>query len=573
MLFAKKNDSMADESRRLAPASSESDGLILKSYETITTRRNCNDHVKNKYAFSGEGLEVVSDIIPYHFARSKIKKIVLVGVATFLLTFVGVVFYNTENVGNVLERKVTSSTDMRDLQSRETELPVMVGNSIQVILSDDMLLGGFKLNTENDESPFKGHPLKCDDFSERIFDTDYTTWNVIKSEEDLNRGMNIHGSLSMSYGPMKEASAAESYIANTVSTENRVIVEYTSRRSMYVRGCKEDSIKPSNKVNKLIEKNKISKIYDRFGSKYVDQIMYGQQLSIKYAVTSESTLDATEIGNEVSRRIGSGSFKGEFAERFDSTKMKPEEVYHLSIDVALIGSNVPVPSTNDFEEIDAFLVEVNNDGREKSRLYDENKDNADLNILTPIRFTLEETSNHIDALDANEAVTIGEKVRELSNTWQTVLFFNARLAQVDDNLDKLFHDGRDRNIYHTWLEKEKEVKVVLDKKLVECLDYRKLDVAMLIGTDVPEQISYKEIKSFDGLLGNGFVQSPIVLNEVTYDVYWVGYVLDGEPFYKGTVGCYYDYFIIAGPNTIEELSSHLSAGMCKARYDNENAIY
>jgi len=301
--------------------------------------------------------------------------------------------------------------------------------------------------------------------------------------------------------------------------------------------------------------------------------MYGQQLSIKYAVTSESTLDATEISIELASRIGSGSFKGEFAERFDSTKMKPEEVYHLSIEVALIGSNVLVPSTNDFEEIDAFWSEVNNDGREKSRLYAENKDNADLNILTPIRFTLGETSNHIDALDANEAVTIVEKVRELSKTRQAVLFTNARLAQVDDNLDK-FYDGRDRNIYHRWLEKEKEVKVVLDKKLAECLDYRKLDVAMLIGTDVPEQISYKEMLIFDDFLGDGYVPEPIVLNEVTYPgMYWEGYVLDGEPFYKGTVRCANDDFLIAGPNTIEELSSHLSAGMCKARYDNENAIY
>jgi len=554
-LFAKWDEFMVHESQGLVRDSPGSDEECYNSYES-TTSRDRYQHEKKKPSISGDDLDNVEDVSHSDVPAPNIKTYIFIGAFFFLFSFSSIAFYNSGDV-------VGSVRNISIIEAAQQELPVMVGQEMFGLITSNHLLSGFKIDTQESEGPFKARVFDCD-VVHKPFAQDVTHYQIVTSKESLAETMSISGDLSVSYGPMS-GNGAGSFLNSVMSSKHRVVVEYYSRRSAYVEECRSGLFNTTAVVDDYLNNGKTDEIYDKLGTKYIEQILFGQQISVRYEVTSESELNTQEISAQLGGKIGVGALAVSFQGKFDSTKTAKKDLYNLSIKVRIIGSTVPVPPGNSFEQVNKFITEVNEDYQRILDLIRKNgiDGNEVVDQLTAISFTLGDTSKHIPTLDVNEAATLSAKIKDLSKTWQDVLFTQARLSQEDTRLDQKFPSGRDRNnIYFKWVQGKESVERNLNDKLQECITFRSNNVRDTIAKPVPTSISQRDVEIIDGLIGKGYIEAPVTLDEVVFPgMYWEGYVLSNNAFYLGNVFCD-DGTPIDGPKSPKQLASSLDEDTC-----------
>lgn len=449
-------------------------------------------------------------------------------------------------------------------------LPVAAGQYFEATVSDLDLFKGYKINTQDNEPTFKSKVFSGS-IAVRPNGQQFVKASVIRKMEDFNELMQVSGELSVSYGPLIEGKGNGKYVDEHVSSLNKVVVMYVSRRAAYSLITSE--VKPSDEVEDFIKNGDTSKIYDKFGTLFVDEIQYGGYLSVLYTVQSEKSVDIELIEAELVASIGVGPLKGEIKAKFDKLDGQKKSEYTMKIRVKAIGiQDLDVPLNPTFEEVSNIIKEYNGKyNKLVSELdFQDINDIRDLPIskqMVPVALGFDHTSNYIHELNAAEAAYMMTQMRNLSNALTRTLFYKAKLS-VERKQMELKSKGQPvfrRRVLNKWLISKKSADDRLDGQIEECLDFRgeKVEDIFTQKLRAPEDLSTLEQDKIHALLGEGFV-FPLVLKGKTFqDMYYEGYTMfenDVEvPFYFGSVSCDDDGSVIAGPDELDDLNINSNA--------------
>jgi len=456
--------------------------------------------------------------------------------------------------------------ETRVLMSGKCVIPIMVGGTIYAQITENNLLDGFKLNAH--QHPFTAKVFTACDAERKNFASTKSISKTISSAEDIEETTLIAGELSVSYGPLVEGSGSGKFLTSTLSTKHRVSIEYSTRRTAYVYEC--DSRVPLEGVADV--KNKIRDqdyggVYDRYGTKFIDQIVFGMQLSATYTIISNSVLNKQEIEAALGGKIGVGPLTVEFEAKFDHSKTNKDELYTLEVEAHSLGVDMAVAPNPSFDEMNEIIKNFNADYDKKIESLRKNgiDDNSVLNQLTAVGFTLGDTTNQLPTLDKLEAATLSNKMINLSNTWLDTLIESADLQLEDKRLDELYGSGIEKKeIYMKWYDEKMKAKNLIDQKITECNNYKQLGIEEIVNTVVPEKLNMIDRIVIDGLLGKGAILPPVTINGKEYEnMYWEGYIIDNEPFYEGVVKCYdHNRETVAGPTSPYKISATIKQNRC-----------
>ena len=181
-------------------------------------------------------------------------------------------------------------------------IPLSIGPDFISAYSDRNILQGFKSNIADGENPMKGAVFKGTIDTIR-FENSYSENFIIKNDNEFNKMMEIEGSLGISYGPIS-ASGAGSYLQARVLSKRQATLTYRARKAAYARQVDISTLKP---VDSELEKLSADDIADRYGTKFINSVIYGAQLDVIFTVTSVKDIDIKEIEAELKGKFGFGA--------------------------------------------------------------------------------------------------------------------------------------------------------------------------------------------------------------------------------------------------------------------------
>ena len=267
-------------------------------------------------------------------------------------------------------------------------VPLKLGIDYEATFSDQDLLRGDKLNVEDGENPFKNKVFRADTHPV-TFSTSYTESTVVTSSSEVKDSLEISGHLSVPYGPMISGEGAGRYFQDKVQSTNQVSIVYRTRRDAYAKQVLVESIVLSEEAQGLKDPSTIADLY---GTKFVDQVVYGAQLDVRYTVSSEQDIDTEEIEVELKGKIGVGPLSISFEAKFEKQTGSSESQYDLSIVAESSGVNVDIPSNPSFDQVNDIINKFNKRYDDmltalKDREQVDDHTNV-LNRLSPVGFTL-----------------------------------------------------------------------------------------------------------------------------------------------------------------------------------------
>lgn len=351
---------------------------------------------------------------------------------------------------------------------------------------------------------------------------------------------------------------------------------YTRRSLAYARAVKVDTITISEDAADL-DGDELADIY---GTKFVDQIIYGAQLDVVFTVTSTQEIDLQEIEAELKGRIGVGELSLDFEAKFE--RQEGEERAELEMSIVAFGSgvNFSVKSNPSFKEVNDIIDNFN---AEYEELIDElrERENIDeeenvLRQLSPIGFTLGSIADHERKLSRSTVAVLDRRMGELQETLYDTLFW---ISKLEKSLEAAYakYAMTPRSRLQNYVPFEREVLGyirALDGKLNECLAYRRLPLELLVGDsaeDVPEAF---QDDALYGLVGEGFIPSPLTIEGEAFEgIYYEGYTLprDGAyvPWLSGTAKRESDNMRVAVADVPQELAERITHALTDKARDGE----
>ena len=415
-------------------------------------------------------------------------------------------------------------------------VPLSLGPDFQSPFSETDILRGFKLNINEGESAIR--PKIFEGNVKPIpFKTEFGESAIIKSTKELTDMLEIEGSLSVSYGPMISGSGSGRYLDSKVNSKRSATILYRTRRVAYARSVDATTIRPADGVDlSRLRPDEISEVY---GTKFIDQMLYGAQLDVILTVTSTEDIDLREIEAELEGKIGVGPLSVGFSARFSQTEGSAESVGSISIQAQASGVNFNTPPNPTFNETNQLIRDFNN---RYSELIDQlgegdtidEEDNV-LNELSPVGFTVSSIADYTDKLDALDLAVLDSKMEDLRDVFFSALFWKSRLQAARDIQEEIFSDPRDREeIFQPYSNSVDLVLSRLDDKVDECLSFRRLPIGDLLGWNgkepTPVPVAYPDT-DFDrditrGLVGDLYIASPVTLLNTRFpDHHYIGFAL------------------------------------------------
>lgn len=126
----------------------------------------------------------------------------------------------------------------------------------------------------------------------------------------------ISGSLSISYGPLS-GSGSGSYLKDRVLSKYTATVVYTSHYTAYAHSVKVDAIT----IGPALATLDASLLANQYGTKFVDQVIYGATLDVAFTITSKEELDFKGSEAKIKGKVGIGPLSVSFTARFVEQKV------------------------------------------------------------------------------------------------------------------------------------------------------------------------------------------------------------------------------------------------------------
>ncbi|KAA8499034.1 hypothetical protein FVE85_6619 [Porphyridium purpureum] len=416
-------------------------------------------------------------------------------------------------------------------------VPVIVGSGFSKGLSVDDLGRGFKLNIQSDEETFKPRVFKVD-HGRSVFKTGKhasSFCKIMDSDDKIKEHMEIAGHLSVSYGPLISGAGSGTYLSESVKTSRRSTLRYRSRVCHSFAHVKQDDagvLEPVDDLASMLASNGCASddIAERYGTKFVDQILFGCQLDVQFSVTSSEDMDLSEIMAKLKGAIGVGPLSVEFSADFARRNEESSHKLSLEISATASGVNFVCPAKPNLEEVVQLIEDFNAESKALQERADQDlEDLKRTDRMTVVGFSLANIADYLTQLSRAEASMLDEKMQSVGECVAAASLWKARLEGAKMERHTVHrYSARERELVLRPYEKQVDAEIArLKKKLKECWEYRKLPLAELVGRITPT----KEIPKLDlgggeenilhGYIGNGFISSPVRLwgsvEEVCYD--------------------------------------------------------
>lgn len=215
-------------------------------------------------------------------------------------------------------------------------IPLQLGpKGVPPPISGDDIFRGYKLDVADGENPLKSYVFEGETEAVPFVHT-FGIAKVLTSSRDVVDSMDINGALSVSYGPMISGSGAGSFMQDFVSSKNQISFMYRIVHTAFARKAKVDTIRP------------IGNFAGR-GTRFIESVIYGAQLDVRYTITTEEEVDFREIQADLEGKIGVGPLSVEFRANFESEEGERQATHSMKIEAKASGVNFPVPPTLSFE--------------------------------------------------------------------------------------------------------------------------------------------------------------------------------------------------------------------------------
>jgi len=322
-------------------------------------------------------------------------------------------------------------------------IPLQLGpDGVPPPVSENDIFRGFKLDVADGESNMKDHVF-TGDVEDVTFIHSYSYSETILSSEQLFDTMNVGGSLSVSYGPTISGTGAGNFLQENVSSKNQVSFLYRSIFTAYSKKAKVNTIRQDG----LSVAGK--------GTKFIESIIYGAQLDVRYTITSEEEIDARKIGAELEGEVGGlGSLSVEFEGMFNQTEGEKSSRFNMQIESKASGVSFPLPPTLDYKgfgEMNNLISEFND---EYKALFERvgngetvNQQNV-VNGLTPIGISLGDVADYTSDLDRLDSLELDQRLEGLKDVLFHAVEWKGRLDRAKETVIYIYGGHpRDRVIH------------------------------------------------------------------------------------------------------------------------------
>lgn len=236
----------------------------------------------------------------------------------------------------------------------------------------------------------------------------------------------INGALSVSYGPMISGSGAGSYLDSKVNSKRQISIIYRTRRVAYAKGVDPATIKPIVGLDKLSSDD----MYEMYGSKFIESMLYGAQLDVIFTIESSEDTDLTDIAAELKGRIGVGPLSVSFQAKFEKQEGESRSRYTLSIKARASGIDFGVGSNPSFEEVNTLIEDFNTKYTETLEKVSKGETVDSSNVasgFSPIAFSLSPISRYLPSkLSVDESSRFDDKMEDLSSSLHDAMFLKVR---------------------------------------------------------------------------------------------------------------------------------------------------
>jgi len=448
-------------------------------------------------------------------------------------------------------------------------IPLKVGQFHQPLSVND-LGRGFKLNVASGENVFK-KKIFGGEIETAPMTSSTTISEIIRDVSTLDESMEISGKLGVSYGPMISGEGSGSYVQETVSNRHRAVVVYRSRQNAFFKRFKPGTL---TEVEDVVEhRDDAAYIINKYGTKFIDHIVYGAQLDITFTVTSKTDIDMDEIEAELKGKIGVGALSINFDAKFKKKNSKEEAQYNLSINADATGVLVTIPSNPSFEQVTQIIDDFNDAYHKKFDNFSETE-NPLLKEIEPVGFMLSGIADMIPTWKPTLISPLEDRMEDLEKVLRNTVLWKAKLNAVDTILkERCERDHKFRTVmYDRYKKIQKDVMVDLEDKIDECIAYRAGKFENLFAGEVPNEypvpeeypvVCSPEEEVYRGLCGEHYLNPVVIEGKSLDDVYYIGYALkEGDkciPWMDGTLKNSSDVTIATGETPEKLLANYLTA--------------
>lgn len=349
---------------------------------------------------------------------------------------------------------------------------------------------GFKVNTAVGEDCMK----------KQIFQTtDSTTIKLGQPQTkeffevmNCDKGSDYAGvptNLGMSYGPLTTADRAGEFWRETMLTTRRSVLCYR----------KQHICAHSRLGNPLLQRTTWD--LDLDGTMFVSQIMWGAQLDVKLIVESEEPEDLSKIMSMMKTQLRTNKVNPNFASKFDSDQSSSGRKYMINILVAAAGVTLVIPDTPSLQQACALIHDFS---KRCSELGEEN--------WLPLGFAVCKISDIVPAMKLDGRNSLETQFAKAAEVFGLATYFKARLQTVLEECVQEYNRPFDGDMLDAYRRQVSTSLEFLSAKQDECLRYRELPLAKLLGlgeqaTPVPVKASIGDANMM-GLIGCACIEQP-----------------------------------------------------------------
>ena len=420
-------------------------------------------------------------------------------------------------------------------------IPLKVGDFHQPLSVND-IGRGFKLNVASGEDCFK-KKVFTGEMETAPMTGSTTVSEIITDMSTLDESMEINGKLGVSYGPMISGEGSGRYVQETVSNRRRAVVVYRTRQNAFFRRFKPGTLSAVKDVDEHREDS--GYLTSKYGTKFIDTVVYGAQLDVTFTVTSQTDIDMDEIEAELKGKIGIGVLSIEFDAKFNKGNSSEEAQYNMSIKAEATGVLVTIPANPTFKQVTEIIQDFNVAYRKKFDNFSVEKDNPLLKNIEPVGFMLSNIADRIPTLDPMQVARLEDKMEDLEKVFRKTVLWKAKLNAIDSDLKERYErDHKQRvEMYNPYINIQRDAMAILEDKMDECITYRAKDLEKLIAQEVPTaypSTGSPEEDVYRGLCGEYFFPSPVKIEGNSLDdVYYVGFAVKNDdkfvPWMDGTL--------------------------------------
>lgn len=398
-------------------------------------------------------------------------------------------------------------------------VPLQLGpDGVPFALSVNDLFRGYKLDTAEGESSLKS-AVFTGQTEDVPFVHTYGSSKVVQTSQELMNTFGVEGALSVSYAPMISGQGAVQFLKKYVKTRNQVSLLYRVTHTAFSRKAKIQTMQ--------LNGSPVGK-----GTRFIESIIYGAQLDIRFTISSDRDVNVLEIETELQGKIGVAPLSGGFLANFVVKDGETKARYTMEIETKASGVNFPVPPTLSYENFNQTNTLIQQFNTAYQGLFNSlaglTTVDAQTNVLrqlTPIGFTLGQIADYTDSLNLFSSLALERRLQDFSTIflkalqWQATLERALEVAEAEYGADAALRT----NYFRAYETNVVDYQSKLNAQIAAGFTFRQNPINGTMPVTFPQGFDQLVM---EGLTGQGYIAENLVLLGTTYvGLHYVGFTI------------------------------------------------